>query len=172
MSDVKRYLADDQYPGQYSARCDLVPAKAYDALREELAISNKVGKAIGETLGRVTFERDDLHKRLTAAEQRNAELVELLQTKIDAFETLGDEYGKLYRSWKAANNLLERAYGAIDDFSLCEEIKIAIHNPTESGASENSPLTVVSFNPAAGTAVMSDGTTMSSPDNINWTPKP
>lgn len=50
------------------------------ALREELATSNKVGTAIGETLGRVTAERDDLHKRLTAAEQRNEELVELLQS--------------------------------------------------------------------------------------------
>lgn len=37
MSEVKRYPADEQYPGQYSARCDLVPASAYDAAQSQLA---------------------------------------------------------------------------------------------------------------------------------------
>lgn len=55
------------------------PQSELAALREELATSNKVGTAIGETLGRVAVERDDLQQRLTAAERRNSELLDLLR---------------------------------------------------------------------------------------------
>lgn len=93
MGDVKRYLIDPQIieywsdkPGKFDyLRTPVVLASDFDAalareaaLREELATSNKVGTAIGETLGRVTAERDDLHKRLTAADSELAEIKESL----------------------------------------------------------------------------------------------
>lgn len=52
---------------------------------------------------------------------------------------------------------------------LAERIRALLTAPV---VERQEPVTVVSFAPAAGTAVMSDGTAMSSPDNINWTPKP
>lgn len=70
------------------------------ALREELATSNKVGTAIGETLGRVTAERDDLHKRLTAAEQRNVAFEELMLLAFNSGEMTGwwcDRYATLLK---------------------------------------------------------------------------
>lgn len=91
----------------YSAQSEL------SALREELATSNKVGTAIGETLGRVAAERDDLHKRLTAAEQRNAVLV------------------------KAATEFMEYAESGWDHFpDVGVNLRAALAQPTESGASE------------------------------------
>lgn len=78
----------------------------------ELATLNKVGTGIGETLGRVTAERDDLHKRMTAAEQRNATMAVLLR---EVSESLWQED---------------------DSGDLFERIDAALAYPTESGASE------------------------------------
>lgn len=109
MSEVKRYLADEQYPGQYSARCDLVPAKAYDALREELA---EIRKAVPNS----TREIVDLRKSLTAAEQRNAVLSEeitSLSTRLNERDKLIDHIGSMIAKACSSNQ-----------------------KPTESGASE------------------------------------
>lgn len=75
--------------------------------------------------------RDEFIKELSEL----AALREELAVKVEAFEMLGEEYGKLYRSFQKTIDLLSRAYGAIDDFPLAKEIKDAL-KPTESGASE------------------------------------
>jgi len=120
MSEVKRYLYDDQYPGQYSARCDLVPASAYDiaqselaALREELAKFDQAMRALAFSLGAGGYNADkltadqldgkvqwgidhlvDVHeKRLTAAEQRNATLEKAVQQSIEWFESISSADG-------------------------------------------------------------------------------
>jgi hypothetical protein len=77
------------------------------ALREELSLSNKVGSAIGETLGRVTAERDDLHKR-------NKQLIELIQECVNVVR-FGEDF-----------DLPVTTMDRID----------AALKPTESGASE------------------------------------
>ena len=84
MSEVKRYLADEQYPGQYSARCDLVPASAYDAaqsqlaaLREELDAHLKIRD---RELEIAAEHADDLQQRLADAERRNDEIMAVLAT--------------------------------------------------------------------------------------------
>ena len=80
MSEVKRYLADEQYPGQYSARCDLVPSEAFDAAQSELA-------ALREELTQAECMRENYkidaavyRDALAAAEQRNAELKQQLDS--------------------------------------------------------------------------------------------
>lgn len=120
MGDVKRSICHacaSQPRDAFCNVCDAALAREA-ALREELATSNKVGTAIGETLGRVTAERDDLHKRLTAAEHWSGTLERAI------FRALDDS------SEDAETGAIEITRA---DY---EALAILIGEPTESGASE------------------------------------
>ena len=97
MSEVKRYgrigdmvLATKGLLELYPDMTVYVKASDYDAtqsemaaLREELAKSREAAKeeldGVKYTRRKFRQERDDLQQRLTAAEQRNAALIELLR---------------------------------------------------------------------------------------------
>lgn len=101
VSEVKQYLADERYPGQYSARCDLVPAAAYDAAQSELAALREELYVAKEARDTEMLEAIRLQQRLTAAEQRNAELEALLDTPhtSDWFEGVNLEAGHQIKRW-------------------------------------------------------------------------
>lgn len=165
MSEVMRYLYDEQYPGQYSARCDLVPASAYDdtqselsALREALAkLQNKHDRTESALNGsmKALIRVDNMWKKrwldktgepaislivdvefkalfeeikglkhsLAAAEQRNAELVELLDSAFFRLDTFIEAEREMpIPSMEVLRDAILRQ---------CPDL-----NPTESGASE------------------------------------
>lgn len=136
MSEVKRYgrigdmvLATKGLLELYPDMTVYVKASDYDAtqselaaLREELTKSREAAKeeldGVKYTRRKFRRERDDLQQRLTAAEQRNAELVELLQAT--SSPVVDGELFTMERFQARAN---ARTY-------------LASIKPTESGASE------------------------------------
>lgn len=118
-------LRPDGYDGERCPDCNPATVKRYYV--------GKYGLVEGEALGRlsvvlaadhdrVTAERNDLHKRLTAAEQRNSELSELLR---DTEKSILWHQAQQPMSLRLSRHL-DRAR---------TRIKKAI-KPTESGASE------------------------------------
>jgi hypothetical protein len=95
MSTVKRYTADAQYPGQYSAREDVVNAYDYDAaLAREAALREELAKQGDDYCKRVD-EVISLQQRLAIAEQRVEELVGLLNRVIKTGELGCAHYAEL-----------------------------------------------------------------------------
>lgn len=204
MGDVKRYAADEQYPGQYSARCDLVAASDFDAalareaalreqcgsmqmsmdeaaereaaLREELATAKRnehnsevaykaaieKQEELREELAIIkdecidhvnlhkawTKQRDGMQQRLTAAEQRNAELIKAcitIEVIVEKTAVHGQKrvngvivatVSHAIARGESALEVREHVIKILDSARYDQSIFFAAAKPTESGASE------------------------------------
>jgi hypothetical protein len=103
------------------------------ALREELAKSRILAAEQGLNLTRVKREFDASQQRLTAAEQRNAALAELLSK---GFNCMGQSGGKhrITMDFRSGDECFE-AYSALCNLCHCDSL-VREPQPTESGASE------------------------------------
>ena len=108
MSEIKRHVT--WFPSEIGGDMleNVVRASDFDAAQSELA-------ALREDLAAIINNRNELKERLTAAEQRNVGLVELLE------EVLSE----VPHGWGAS----------FSESELADRIRAAI-KPTESGASE------------------------------------
>lgn len=160
MGEVIVYLASDLHPKEHvvlqpdfdSCEFELKAAQSeLAALREELERQkhyveinansahgkHKEGQqykderdALREDLAAIIANRNDLKQRLTAAEQRNVELVDLLRTHTDHIATLCDvmfRFGLgMYKEPE------QKIYSAL----VQQQVVFAALKPIESGASE------------------------------------
>lgn len=128
MSDVKRYtMVGPDWEAAPDATGKWVRASDFDAdqsdraaLREELAEWKDTlkfnEKCWSEERGTMIDKNQDLQQRLAAAEQRNSDLIDLIQKA---------------HTWVDRNNC-----GGWDAYELRDELAAAMNKPTESGASE------------------------------------
>lgn len=125
MDGVKRYDCSgtmcQSEDGDWVSSSDFDAALAREAaLREELAKAREAAKeeldGVKYTRRKFRQERDDLQQRLTAAEQRNAELVELLSNVSESVTGRNGTFARIPADWFDKRD--------------------AVLKPTESGASE------------------------------------
>ena len=142
MSEVTVYLASDLHPSEHVVLQPDYESVVFDlaALREELAAAKRSLITIAE-LDNISL--GEYQQRLTAAEQRNAELTQLLEATRDARDAEQYASNELRETLSGMNALMvdlvnspHRVVVPLELWKRINNFVDAASQPTESGASD------------------------------------